>query len=75
MMNMIEKIQLEEEEKRRQRKIQLLKNPKKFRNDSRDFDADSVKDVLKEAFNRAMQNLLYDAEINYVIKELKKKDN
>lgn len=47
-----------------------MKNPKKYR----DFDADSVKDVLKEAFDRAMKHMLNEAELNYVIGEIKKKD-
>ena len=54
----------------------MLKNPKmKFRKDSRDFDADSAKSILKEAFDRAMKNLLFENEINYFLKELKKKEN
>jgi hypothetical protein len=52
----------------------MLKNPKmKIRTNS-DFDADSAKSVLKEAFARAMKNLLPEAEINYVIREVRRKD-
>lgn len=76
MQNMVEQIQSEQEEKRQKRKIAMLKNPKmKFRKDSRDFDADSAKSILKEAFDRAMKNLLFENEINYFLKELKKKEN
>jgi hypothetical protein len=48
----------------------MMKNPRKYK----DFDADSVKDVLKEAFDRAMKNLLFEGELNHVIGEIKKKD-